>query len=673
MPFTRRSFLAVSAGALGASRGLMGQSKPRLARKDSFFGIHFDLHPNPRDKALGRDLSDSVVEKFLAAVAPDYVQYDCKGHVGYLGYPSQVSTPAPNIVNDSLAIWRRVTARHGVALYVHFSGLWDSLAIEQRPEWAVIRADGTRDPNATSPFSSYVNERMIPQLEEVSAKYDLDGAWIDGECWATRPDYGEAAAKAFTEATGISPLPKAQGEKGWVEFLDFHREHFRKYLRNYLAVMHRSRPKFQIASNWMYTTYVPEKPDIDVDYISGDYLGNAAISAARLETRYLSAVGKPWDLMAWGFVSARGNLGHIHKPAVQIQQEASIVLGQGGGFQVYYQPTRTGHLDDRRIQTMAETARFCRARQALCHQSERVPQIGVLFSRRTLYRTGSRLFGGWGAAVNPARGIVDALLESHFLVDVIPDWQIENLAQFPCIVLPDWADAGAEVRDALLAYARGGGRLLVVGAPNATLFGGDALGLRLAGGPITAQQFITGDKIFGNAGGLWQPVEPQRAERIEDRYPAFDDTRDAACAATLVSAGTSGRIAAIYGPLGESFAVTHAPATREFLRRIVTRIYDSPLKVSAPPTVECALRRKGPDTVLHFTNCTGMQVASEYAGVDYIALTAPIELSITLPKRPAAVTREPGGQPLKGSWSSGRWSGTMPPVHIHEMLRFRMG
>ena len=45
-----------------------------------------------------------MIETFLRRVGPDYVQYDCKGHPGYAGYPSLVGTPSPGIVNDSLVM-----------------------------------------------------------------------------------------------------------------------------------------------------------------------------------------------------------------------------------------------------------------------------------------------------------------------------------------------------------------------------------------------------------------------------------------------------------------------------------------------------------------------------------------------------------------------------------------
>jgi hypothetical protein len=539
----RRRFLAVT--ALPAAR-LRSAPPSRKKRAECFLGMHFDLHPQKGDTVLGRDVTEEMIERFLDKVKPDFVQYDCKGHAGWLGYPSRVSPSSPGIVNDSLALWRRVTARRGVALYIHFSGVWDSLAVAEHPEWARIGPDGKPDVNQTSLWGPYLDARMIPQLKEAAEKYDLDGAWVDGECWATKPDYAEAALKDFAAATGIRDAPRKAGDPGWNEFLEFNRARFRRHVRRYVDALHSARPGFEVASNWLYSTLVPERPELPVDFISGDYPGNAAISQARLEARYIAANGKPWDLMAWGFLGAKDKIGHLHKPAVQLQQEAAVVLAQGGGFQVYYQPTRAGRFDDRHIEVMAKVAAFCRARQAVSFRTEGVQQAGVLLSTRTLYRTGNRLFGSWGAATHPILGLQDALLENHYSVDVIPEWKLrDTVASYPFIVVPDWDDVGVEARDILLERARAGGRLLVIGARNAALFA-DALGVRLAGQPVETPAWVPGGEVFWPAAGLWQDVEPVSATAIEQRFPTYDSSRDGKCAATVNAFG-KGKVAALYG------------------------------------------------------------------------------------------------------------------------------
>jgi hypothetical protein len=665
----RREFLFSGPAAVASVSGAAAASRQILRREDCFFGLHFDLHPQKTDTVLGRDVTDAMVDNLLEQANPDYVQYDCKGHVGYMGYPSKVSTPSPGIVKDSLEIWRRATARRGVGLYIHFSGVIDALAVEQHPDWARVGPDGGKDPRQTSVFGPYVDERMLPQLQEAAQKYDLQGAWVDGECWGTKPDYSPAAAAAFTRATGIRQLPKADGDPGWQEFLDLNRQAFRDYVRHWVEALHTFRPGIQVASNWLYSMCVPEKPELPVDYVSGDIYGNAVLpSMGRLYSRYFAASGKPWDLMLWGWWrSPAGMMGPMHKPAVQLKQESLPVLSQGGGFQMYFTPTRAGKIDDHVVRTLAEVSAFCRERQAVCHKTGTVPQIGVLFSKNTLYTRTGQLFGGWGKASDPAAGMVDALVESHYSVDLIPDWKLAQVAaEYPLIVVPDWSNIGSDVRDILAGRVRQGGSVLVSGAENAALFSGE-LGVRLLGAPARQAAFILGTNILGNAGGLWQDVEPAGAEALEQRYPSHDSTRDGKCAATLNRLG-SGSIAAIYGPTGADYAATHSAALRQFIRRIVARMFTPMVEIQGPPTIEVALRRKQGRLLVHLSNCTAMQVGADYPVIDYMPPVGPIQVSLRLDRPPRRATLEPGGTPVAGVVRDGVWRASIERLDLHSVL-----
>jgi hypothetical protein len=170
-----------------------GAVPKRLKRADSFFGIHFDFHAGPDCNEIGKNTTPEMVEKIIAAAHPDYIQIDCKGHPGLSSYPTKVGNPAPGFIGDPLRVWREVTAREGVALYMHYSGVWDSEAISRHPDWAAINPDGTTNKNATSFFGPYAEQLLIPQLRELAGDYRVDGAWMDGECWASVPDFSEPA------------------------------------------------------------------------------------------------------------------------------------------------------------------------------------------------------------------------------------------------------------------------------------------------------------------------------------------------------------------------------------------------------------------------------------------------------------------------------------------------
>ncbi|MDZ7638917.1 MAG: alpha-amylase family protein [Bryobacterales bacterium] len=672
MRLTRRHLLALSAAA---PMGLAQPSaKPRPRREESFLGMHFDLHPSPRDPALGKDLRKEQVLRFLDAVKPDYVQYDCKGHAGWLGYPSQVGPSAPNIAQDSLAIWREATLERGVALYIHFSGVWDNQAVARHPDWAAITREGAIDPQKTSTFGPYVDQLMLPQLKEAVAKYGLDGAWVDGECWAVRPDWGEIPRKRFAAESGFAEVPEYPTDPGWNEWLSFQRSQFRSYIRHYVGEMHKAFPKAQIASNWLYSTMVPEKPELPVDFLSGDYLGNAPIAGARMEARYLARNAKSWDLMAWGFQSSSDNpTGHVHKPAIQLEQEAGVVLAQGGGFQIYYQPSREGHLDDRFIGVMAKVGQFCRARQPYCWKTETVPQVAVLYSGHSLYRHSNKLFGGWGNFDLCAKGWLDALIESHFSVDILPDWQLaDEGGRYPLIVVPEWREIGDEAEAQLRALADGGTSLLVAGAENLRRFA-SLLGIELLGEPLEAPEtFVAGTEIIAPARTRWQPIEPKAGASILDyRFPRRDTSKDGAVAATLRRHGNA-KLVSLAGGLGEIFGQNHAPALREFLGNLARHAFTPIAELNAPATVELVLRKRNNLLQAHLLNSTGMQVSPRYAAIDEVAPVPHVTLRVKTSRPPKTVLRQPGNQRLPFHWNAGVTELQCGPLAIYDIVELEV-
>ncbi len=229
-------------------------AKQRLRREESFLGIHFDFHAREDCKEIGRNLTPAMVERIIEAVHPDYIQCDCKGHAGVCSYPTKVGNPAPGFVLDPLRIWREVTARHGIALYMHYSGVWDSDFVRRYPEWAALRPDGHPHERITSLFGPYTEKLLIPQLKELVDVYGVDGVWIDGDCWAVEQDYCDAAIAAFRAQTGIADIPRKPTDPHYREYTQFTRQAFRAYLRRYVEAMHAHSPGFQIASNWAYTS-----------------------------------------------------------------------------------------------------------------------------------------------------------------------------------------------------------------------------------------------------------------------------------------------------------------------------------------------------------------------------------------------------------------------------------
>lgn len=666
-----------------------------LARKDGFFGLHFDLHPSKNDDMLGADVTEENIEELLTRVRPDFVQYDCKGHPGYTGCPVAIGWPSPGIVKDSLAIWRKVTRAHGVLLGIHYSGVLDMVAVEQRPDWARVDAEGALDKRATSTFGPYVDELMIPQLKEIVSKYDLDFVWVDGECWGAELDYSPLALSAWQQVKGQVPPPKNSSEQGWSEWKQFHREQFERYVIHWTEALKRYRPSLNVTSNWVYSTMSPIPVKAPVDHLSGDFDPNLAVDRARTEARYLASCGMPWDLLSWGFDRAK-DLPESLKLPDQLKQEAGVVLMYGGAYTIYYCPTRSGHINDTIIGTAAEVAEFCRERQELCHRNTPIPQVALLYSSESHLDRSDRVFAWWDRPHDEVDGALHALLELHYSVDILSEYQLRpRLTEYPLVVLPDCHKLSADFIDSLLRYVEQGGNLLLMGQSCSRLFE-PHLGVEFDGEPTEVNAALVAGRHNVAAPGRWQRVIPRDARVIAYRYHGDGsaarqfgiDIRDTGVspeaskhmhrevAATIVDRG-KGRICAVYGPVPMLFFNSHHPYLRRFIGDIVSQVFPEPLfETDAPPCVDMAARRSASGHMcIHILNLSNLPVSNRRPFADFVPSVGPITIRIRVEKRPLSVTFEPGNSELSWSYTQTDVGGVVevevPQVQIHGAVVIR--
>jgi hypothetical protein len=650
---------------------------PRLRRSESFFGVHFDFHANADCTGIGGSLRPETLDKMLREIAPDYVQCDCKGHPGLSSYPTRVGHAAPGIIRDPLRTWHQVTARRGVGLYMHYSGVWDTAAITAHPDWARVDEKGKRDPNNTSVFGAYVDELLIPQLKELRDDYGVDGVWVDGECWATCQDYGKDVLAAFRRATGIRKIPRRPEDAHFIEFTEFCREGFRNYLRRYVDALHAHDRDFEIASNWAFTSFMPEPVSADVDFISGDYPLIDSVRAARLEARCMMRQGKPWDLMAWSFSSRWGERGASTKSVVQLQQEAAIVLALGGGFQVYCKQKRDGSIEEWPMKVVAEVARFCRARQTVCHRAEAVPQIALLLSSASFYKSSKRLFGPWTSKINSEdgiydalRGTLDALLDGQHAVEVLIEHQlVGRMDDYPLIVVPEWSYLEPTFRDALIGYVRRGGNLLVIGVAAARMFENE-LGVELPAEPETRARYL---EHKGQLAGLFSPgIEPKlkAGTRAFTRWQERNDFAPRPGVASTVRKLGKGQIGGLYLDLGKRYTKARTAILRDVLSANVARLFPEPMvTVTGSHSIDVSVMRQAGLLCINLVNTSGPHADENVYTFDEIPPLGPIQVAVQLPARPRAVTIVPSGAKLPFTWKTQKLHFTMDRLEIHAAVQ----
>jgi alpha-L-fucosidase len=481
-----------------------------------FFGIHYDLHASATDTELGRELTAEHLRERLLRVRPDWIQADCKGHPGYTSWPTEIGSTSPGVVKDALRIHREVTQELGIKLGMHYSGVWDSRAIELHPDWARRDQAGQPDPNMTCRLSGYDAELMIPQMLEIVDRYDVDGFWVDGENWASKPCWCDRCRAEFIRRTGIVEVPLTANSAHWGAWLAFHRGLFVEHVTRYADAIHGRKPSCLVCSNWMYTVRQPDPIAAPVDYLSGDYDWAWGANRAAVEGRLLDGRGKTWDLMAWGFTKT-GAMGAnppwVMKTATHLCQELAEVIALGGAVMIYNTPQRAGWVTGWHQDLLAEVAEWCRARQEACFGSQSASQAAVLHLADHYYACNQPLFN-YGEAVQPVEGALHALLETGRSADILTeDAAPRRMGDYALVVVPEQTRLSPSIIAALEGFAQAGGHVLLSGAHLAT----DCptlVGAEPEGAPITGQAtYLPDDERAGPSAAAPGSPWPRRSAR----------------------------------------------------------------------------------------------------------------------------------------------------------------
>ena len=609
----------------------------RLSRKDSYFGVHFDFHALKTDKNIGENTTPEMIEAIIEMIGPDYIEVDTKGHPGVSSYPTKVGFHADNFIGDPLRVWRDVTAKYGVALYGHYSGLWDDFAMEKHPQWGIVDANGKLGQPIASVFGPYVDQLLIPQLVELGADYGLDGVWIDGNIWKVSADYSEPAKKAFTRETGVENPPTNLQDPHLTVWVRFLRELYRNYMRYTIAQVKEKVPGFQICDNWAFTEQMPEPVGFDIDYISGDICGYNCVNVSRFASRFMASQEVPWDLMSWSFYQwGIGNLDppETRKPAVQLQREAACIIAQGGGYQAVFSqagpgfpPRRDGSVDLEKLKPMAEVARFCRERQEICFKAKAVPQIAILYSTEAAYRKWDKLgqmffWDTW------QRGIVNALLENQCCVEVLlGDKLVKKIEKYPLVVVCEWEYLEPEVRDAIAQYVENGGKLLLIGQVTIRLFEKE----------LTAA-------VKKSMVDVPLPYSMIRLEVGK------------------------GSIGIIPHTVTNEYAGNPTPELHGLIGAAVRNLFPDPIvTVTGSNDIDVSLMRTvGGKLAVHLVNTSGPhRTAGKIENIDPVG---PLQVTIRSATRPQDILLQPEGKVCDFNFADGKATSTIDSVPIHSIL-----
>lgn len=638
-------------------------------RKDSFFGLHFDFHASPEKGTIGEDLREKDIREICTLLHPDFLQIDCKGHPGWASYPTECGNAMPKIIGDPLALWRRVTKEEDVALFLHYSGVWDGKFSKEHPEQAVLHADGQRDPMSVRTNGTYADTLLIPQLCELAGKYGADGVWIDGDCWGARADFDPETLAAFTAETGIDlegRLPAAPEDPYYEEYREYCRELFRRYVRHYTDTVHAAYPSFQIASNWAYTDHMPEAVTANVDFISGDLNPWDSYESARYAARAAASQGMPWDLMSWNHRNLMGgDYAYAYKHPIQLMQEAAAVIALGGGYQNYITQNYDGTPKIELIRRMKPVEEFLRAREPYCFRGTPRHEAVLLLSTEDRHRESESLFSRNGN--EKIVGMCSLLCDVGSSLEIAEEHTLQKEHYgYPLIVVPETAYGPAKetVRE-LLGYAAAGGSLLLIGANTAGIFADSGAPFSLKESRIVN---MTADGIdFGTCYGSHTLL--------------FSEGETLAVASAGFGAGEPlaavlpygrGKIGVVPQDFGMLYARKAQYMYRQIVQKLLLKLYDQTVRVlDADGRIEIVELEKNGKLLIQLVNANGAHRNPCEITEDKIPSCRDISLKIRLPREPKALILQPEGRELPFCYRDGYAYVTVDRVAVHEVIEVK--
>jgi hypothetical protein len=314
---------------------------------------------------------------------------------------------------------------------------------------------------------------------------------------------------------------------------------------------------------------------------------------------------------------------------------------------------------------MAEVAKFCRARQAICHRATQVPQAAVLFSTAAHYRKSNGLFARDLARIN---GALQALLEGQQSVEILGEHHLTGrMAEYPLIVVPEWEYLEPKFKDELLAYVKGGGNLLLIGPKTAAMFQPE-LDVTLEGEPVTATRCrLAHNGELGAIYGQLQSVKLGPRAKPFDKLQKSNETDGAPQPAASISEFGQGRIAAVYFTFGQNYVSTRNRVLRQFLNDLARQLFPKPMvEVKGSSDVDVVVNRAGDKLAVNLVNTAGPHQSEPI--LDSIPPVGPLDVTIRQAAKPAKITLEPAGTPLPFEHRNGEIHLVVPQVAIHEII-----
>lgn len=652
------------------------------AHKLPFRQIHLDFHTSPAIPDVGCDFDAEEFASTLKAAHVDSVTCFAKCHHGMSYYDTKVGVRHPSLKFDMLARQIEACRKHGIAVPVYYTIVWDNYMAEEHPEWVQVSKDGV--PIGAKQFeagwiwlcmNTDYADYVEAQTQELLDGYHLDGIFYD-IVMQTSPGCCCRSCLRSMKKLGLDPTNDAD----LVRHTNLVIENFMKRMT---GLIRSRRPDARVFYNGSVHLGMGFKADqmthIEIESLPS---GGWGYGYYPFFVRYTRKFGKPTLGMAARFHKSWADFGGLAS-VPQLDFECASMLANCSACSLGDQMHPRGRLDKAVYETIGEAFAKVEALEPWCRDAVPETQIALLVLPDA--ETGA-------LKTESEDGAAKMLLETRHQFDILePDMDFEN---YEMVIIADkgWPDEQTLIR--LKRYVAQGGRLLI---SHKALVSPKGKGFAL---PDIGADYLGPAKLWPD---FFKPLAPvldclrayeyvmyEQSSRVKPRagtevlaeayVPYFNRTWEhfishahapAQKKADYPAAIRNGTTAYIWSPIFRAYQMHGSTPYRLLVKNCIDLLLpDRLVRTNAPATTEVTVTKQGKRRMVHLVNYHPSRRGNHIEVLEEVVPLRDVEISLRSKGRPKSVYLAPKKESLPYKFSQGRVNCTVPVVKESAVVVF---
>ncbi len=416
--------------------------------------VHMDFHMPEFPQNAIKNFNAQDFVKHLVHGKINMVALFAKCHFGNSFYNTGVGHKHAGLPNDFLMEAATECRKHGIKTLAYYSLSSDARAYDNYPQWRKKNADGSDEPKRGAwgrvcVNSSYREELVLPQLEEIARDYPVDGFFIDIPL--SRNCFCEGCRKKF-EALHGKPLDETVPVDEQTAF-DYNSTG--RFLKEFRMICNKYNPDLKIVTNrgaqLRSTRYFSECNDIGVweSQPHSNYLSHS------FAARHVRTLDMPVQIMSVRFYRWWGDLSL--KSAEQMTTEFAAMIGNGCAATSGDQVNVDGTLQPPVYDMFHKSFGFVEEREDILFAAETVKDTALIAPVPSATMPSEEAVG------DAMHGAHKALVECHVQFDILSSLDIDKLDDYRVAIFPEPYKYDPAIFPEVRNWVEAGGTLIAVG------------------------------------------------------------------------------------------------------------------------------------------------------------------------------------------------------------------